>query len=438
MKLCLSLVLLLPALLSAEFCGTPTDPSMSSIRPNLYRGQQEFSVAMLDAIRKATPNENVFFSPYSTYHALLLAYFGATGETEQELTKTLRLSWAPSKEAVRSAYRTEKQARALRAKEMPLEFSSADRLYFDNQVSLASCLDSRLHDEIVQLNIRDNAELTRQQINSWIANVTHDQIKDMLAAGDIDSRTQLVLANAAYFKGQWSSRFNADKTEQMLFYTSSENYSFVPMMKQKGNFLLNPDERLGAHVLQLPYRTSMKETDEDSDISMVIILPPFNTDALERVLAKLNAETLEAALKEASSREIEVSLPKFEFEQRLELVPVSAQTYDKSKYTYIDRHTFQILREMGINQIFDSNASFNDFSTEQSINFGDAKHMAKIKVDEEGSVAAAATVLVSFRSARPIEPTKFECNHPFVFLIYDHKASAILFTGIYRDPKTMK
>ncbi|XP_030559569.1 serine protease inhibitor 88Ea-like isoform X2 [Drosophila novamexicana] len=418
MKLCLSLVLLLPALLSAEFCGTPTDPSMSSIRPNLYRGQQEFSVAMLDAIRKATPNENVFFSPYSTYHALLLAYFGATGETEQELTKTLRLSWAPSKEAVRSAYRTEKQARALRAKEMPLEFSSADRLYFDNQVSLASCLDSRLHDEIVQLNIRDNAELTRQQINSWIANVTHDQIKDMLAAGDIDSRTQLVLANAAYFKGQWSSRFNADKTEQMLFYTSSENYSFVPMMKQKGNFLLNPDERLGAHVLQLPYRTSMKETDEDSDISMVIILPPFNTDALERVLAKLNAETLEAALKEASSREIEVSLPKFEFEQRLELVP--------------------ILREMGINQIFDSNASFNDFSTEQSINFGDAKHMAKIKVDEEGSVAAAATVLVSFRSARPIEPTKFECNHPFVFLIYDHKASAILFTGIYRDPKTMK
>ncbi|KRF78944.1 serine protease inhibitor 88Ea isoform X2 [Drosophila virilis] len=418
MKVCLSLVLLLPALLSAEFCGTPTDPSMSSIRPNLYRGQQEFSVAMLDAIRKATPNENVFFSPYSTYHALLLAYFGATGETEQELTKTLRLSWAPSKEAVRSAYRTEKQARALRAKEMPLEFSSADRLYFDNQVKLASCLDSRLHDEIVQLNIRDNAEQTRQQINSWIANVTHDQIKDMLAAGDIDSRTQLVLANAAYFKGQWSSRFNADKTEQMLFYTSSENYSFVPMMKQKGNFLLNPDERLGAHVLQLPYRTSMKETDEDSDISMVIILPPFNTDALERVLAKLNAETLEAALKEASSREIEVSLPKFEFEQRLELVP--------------------ILREMGINQIFDSNASFNDFSTEQSINFGDAKHMAKIKVDEEGSIAAAATVLVSFRSARPIEPTKFECNHPFVFLIYDHKASAILFTGIYRDPKTMK
>ncbi|EDW14209.1 serine protease inhibitor 88Ea [Drosophila mojavensis] len=419
MKVFLSLMMLVvPALLNAELCGTPTDASMSSLRSDLYRGQQEFSVAMLDAIRKATPNENVFFSPYSTYHALLLAYFGATGESEKELANVLRLNWAPNKEAVRSAYRTEKKLREVRTKEMPLEFASADRLYFDQRIKLADCLDSRLHDEIVQLNIKDNVEETRQQINSWIANVTHDQIKDMIASGDIDSQTQLVLANAAYFKGQWSSRFNADKTQQMPFYTSSEKYSFVPMMKQKGNFLLHPDERLGAHVLQLPYKTSMKEDDENSDISMVIILPAFNNDALEQVLSKLNADTLDASLKEASMREIEVSLPKFEFEQRLELLP--------------------ILGQLGVKQIFGSTASFNDFSTEQQLSFGDAKHMAKIKIDEEGSTAAAATVLVSFRSARPVEPTKFECNHPFVFLIYDHKSSAVLFTGIYRDPKTMK
>lgn len=323
MKLSLSLLLLLPALLSAELCGIKPSGDMGATRPNLYRGQQEFSVAMLDAIRKATPNENVFFSPYSTYHALLLAYFGATGQTERELATALRLSWAPSKETVRSAYRLEKQDRALRAKEMPLEFTSADRLYFDERVQLASCLDARLHDEIVQLNIKDNAEATRLQINNWIANVTHNEIKDMIASGDIDSRTQLVLANAAYFKGQWSSRFSAEKTKQMPFHTSTDKVSFVPMMKQKGIFLLNPDERLGAHVLQLPYRTSHNEDTEDSDISMVIILPPFSNDALEQVLLKLNAETLEASLNEASPREIEVSLPKFEFEQRLELVPVS-------------------------------------------------------------------------------------------------------------------
>lgn len=98
----------------------------------------------------------------------------------------------------------------------------------------------------------------------------------------------------------------------------------------------------------------------------------------------------------------------------------------------------QILRDMGLGQMFDSSATFDDFSAEQKITFNDAKHVAKIKVDEEGTTASAATVLVSFRSARPIEPSKFVCDHPFVFLIYDHHNKAILFTGIYRDPKTMK
>lgn len=93
---------------------------------------------------------------------------------------------------------------------------------------------------------------------------------------------------------------------------------------------------------------------------------------------------------------------------------------------------------MGINSIFDQSADLSGFSVESNLVFGDAKHVAKIKIDEEGSTAAAATVLFSFRSARPVEPTKFECNHPFMFLIYDHTAKAILFTGIYRDPKTQK
>ncbi|ALC47992.1 Spn88Eb [Drosophila busckii] len=421
MKAYLAVLLLLPALISAKFCEDAPNSGMALDKQNnLYRGQQEFSVSMLDAIRKATPNDNVFFSPYSTYHALLLAYFGASHDTESELKSVLRLDDKLSKEAVRSAYRFEKLDRESRAPKMPLIFSSADRLYFDKNVALASCVETRLHEEVVQLNFGEKAEESRQQINAWIANVTHNEIRDMLASGDIDSNTQLVLANAAYFKGQWQSRFKADNTQQMPFYTSSEKVSFVPMMKQKGNFLLNTDERLGAHVLQLPYRTSNAETEypEDAEISMVIILPSVSNDSIERVLSRLNADTLSASLREASMREIEVSLPKFEFEQRLELVP--------------------ILRQMGVNKIFDSGASFNDFTLNQEIVFSDAKHLAKIKVDEEGSTAAAATVLVSFRSARPVEPTKFECNHPFVFLIFDKKSNAVLFTGIYRDPKTMK
>ena len=90
---------------------------------------------------------------------------------------------------------------------------------------------------------------------------------------------------------------------------------------------------------------------------------------------------------------------------------------------------------MGIRELFSAGADLSDFSEQAKLSLGDARHIAKIKVDEEGSTAAATTVLFSFRSSRPIEPTTFVCNHPFLFLIYDQKSEAILFAGIYRDPK---
>lgn len=58
---------------------------------NLYGGQQDFSLALLNAINKLMPKENLFFSPYSTYHALIIAYFMAGGQTETYLRKVLRL-----------------------------------------------------------------------------------------------------------------------------------------------------------------------------------------------------------------------------------------------------------------------------------------------------------------------------------------------------------
>ncbi|XP_037716108.1 serine protease inhibitor 88Ea [Drosophila subpulchrella] len=419
------MVVVLPAIALAGLCDVAPDANLLDQRLNLYKGQQNFAVSMLDAIRQSTPNENVFFSPYSTYHAMLLAYFGSTGETEKELAKVLHLDWADSKEVVRSAFVLEKKNRKERQSNMPLEFSSADRIFFANDLHLTDCAQTRLAEEIRQLDFKNQPEESRKEINDWIAKETHDQIRNMLSADEITPRTRLVLANAAYLKGQWLSQFKTEKTAPMPFYTSPSNFSLVSMMQQKGTFLLNVDEQLRAHVLQLPYRTVFESQekedslpDENSDISMVLILPPFNSNSLEDVLSRLNADSLDESLKQAMPREIEVSLPKFEFEQRLELNP--------------------ILAKMGIKKMFDqSTATFDDLTSE-TISIGDSKHVAKIKVDEEGSTAAAATVLFTYRSARPVEPAKFECNHPFLFVIYDRTSRAILFTGIYRDPKTVK
>jgi serine protease inhibitor len=60
-------------------------------RTNLYRGQLEFTLNLFNAINKAVPDDNIFFSPFSVYHSLLLAYFSAGGETEKSLKHSLQI-----------------------------------------------------------------------------------------------------------------------------------------------------------------------------------------------------------------------------------------------------------------------------------------------------------------------------------------------------------
>lgn len=116
-------------------CLTRNDTTRLSA-DKLYYGQRKFSVSLLDALQKARPNESLFFSPHSTYRALLLAYFGAKGETEKSLKKTLQLDWANSKADVSHAYELEKQARFNRDEHQGVEFKSVDKLYFSKQVEL--------------------------------------------------------------------------------------------------------------------------------------------------------------------------------------------------------------------------------------------------------------------------------------------------------------
>lgn len=70
----------------------------------------------------------------------------------------------------------------------------------------------------------------------------------------------------------------------------------------------------------------------------------------------------------------------------------------------------------------------------EDVHFTDAIHKAKVEVDENGTVAAAATAIFTFRSSRPLDPTRFVANHPFVYFIYDKESQNILFMGVYRVP----
>lgn len=117
------------------------------------------------------------------------------------------------------------------------------------------------------------------------------------------------------------------------------------------------------------------------------------------------------------SYEVEVTLPRFELEREL---PIG-----------------QLLHALGAGELLAPGmADLRGFVAdgEESLHLGDAVHRARIEVTEEGTTAAAATAIFTFRSSRPTEPAIFKANHPFVYLIYNKADNIILFTGVFRSP----
>lgn len=124
--------------LSLSQCLTESDstqPFNKDARNNLYLGEQAFTLNLLKALNNSSPSENIFFSPYSTFHALLLVYFGAKGNTEAELKKVLNLNWANNKFDVMQAFRLEDSLRRRRAVNASVTFRTADKIFLSKETS---------------------------------------------------------------------------------------------------------------------------------------------------------------------------------------------------------------------------------------------------------------------------------------------------------------
>lgn len=61
------------------------------------------------------------------------------------------------------------------------------------------------------------SETRRQEINAWVEEITQNNIKDLIPSGAITPSTVLVLANAAFFKGFWETKFNKQNTYKATF-----------------------------------------------------------------------------------------------------------------------------------------------------------------------------------------------------------------------------
>lgn len=152
------------------------------------------------------------------------------------LQETLQLHWASRKSDVFNGYRFEKNYFEHYNGNGSVDFQSVDRFYFDKSVQLTDCIEDLIVDETRKVDFRNQPVESLKEINQFVNEVTKGNIPELLSPADVTSNTKVVLANAAYFKGSWASKFDAKDTKKEIFYSKPDEMHFVEMMSKNGSF----------------------------------------------------------------------------------------------------------------------------------------------------------------------------------------------------------
>ena len=182
----------------------------------------------------ATNSGNLFFSPYSISTCLAMLYAGASGNTEQQMSQVLGFGTNQQQFAslfgeLQAELEADQQTNAI-------ELNVANALWTQEGFPfLPSFLETATNQYQANVNQADfvtEADAATQAINDWVAQQTQNKIQNIVPPGAIDSSTRLVLANAIYFLGAWTTSFEETNTTTQPFYLSSTTFVEAPLMHQ--------------------------------------------------------------------------------------------------------------------------------------------------------------------------------------------------------------
>ena len=332
-----------------------------------------------------------------------MTYAGARGQTAREMCRVL--GFCPLKFNVHAMFRS--TLGSMNAVQDQYTLALANGIFVDENLSIRlsfrSFLAKYYSAGFKVLDFHGDSEGTAGYINEWVEDRTNDKIKDIVSKEIIDL-ADMALVNAIYFKGQWKCPFNPDITRTAMFQMSSDEEGPVKMMIQTARFRYSLNRRLDCQILELPYC---------GDRLAMYILLPTRTDGLASLERKLTFNSVNSALTKLRRRRLSVAVPVFEMT--------------------VEKKIPNVLKAMGMKLAFTPAADFSGISS--GLFISDVLHKAFIGVDEKGTEAAAATVVLMGRGTQiPPLDQDFAADHPFVFLIRDNKTGSILFLGRFVRP----
>jgi serpin B len=372
--------------------------------PTAVRAGDGFAIAMLQ--RLGQEGGNVVFSPYSIETALSMVDAGAAGSTAGEIDHVLHTSRPTAVAAGLAALNTRLTA-ASRGQDSP-QVHLANGLWVQSGRALrkpfTETLSSVFGASPQVVDFAGAPDAARQQINSWVAARTAHLITNLFPTGTITNQTALVLANAIYLAAHWTDPFMPAQTAPGPFYTGTGPSVQVPFMAQTPVELSYVHGR-GYQAVDLPYL--------HSTLSMLLIMPTPGTLArFEQGLSAGSVTQIDGALRPTR---LDLHVPRFHLALSTGLEP--------------------ILSELGMPVAFSDAADFSGITTQTSLKISAVQHAAYLRVDEQGTVAAAATGIAVEPTAIQVEPApQLTLDHPFLAFLRDSATGAILFVAQVTDP----
>lgn len=337
-----------------------------------------FQISLFNQLNKKNKGKNLTISPLSIFQALSLVTNGANGETQNELLKLLDNKGMEEINEVNFNILSKikdtsslEMVNAIMTKVSPLP--NFIRIGKDNYSS-----------EILPLK-------NVHQINRWCEIKTNGKIKKIVE--ELKDDIFMIILNAVYFKGFWIKQFNKELTKKKIFYNynSEKDTKNIDTMKITSHFSYFQDSNLQA--IRLPFR-------KDS-ISALIILPNKDININEYInILNDDNEYLYTIIDNLKHSKVNLELPKFEIEYKESLK--------------------EILKNMGVNLAFSNKADFSKIRSQNDLMIDEIIHKTYLKVNEEGTEAAAVTMIEIVKNSMDFQPEKIYnmiINRPFIFIL---------------------
>jgi serine protease inhibitor len=378
----------------------------TAVDPAIVAADNSFGLALLNQLSPGTSG-NVAISPLSVAMALQIVYNGAAGTTQTAMADTLALGGLST--ASVNGDNAALQASLLNP-DPAVQVTIANSLWMHLASNPVLPSFTATDQTYYGATLGDLAGAP-DNVNAWVATETNGLIAQILPAeppGYYQS-VLAIIANAIYFKGQWTTPFDPNRTAAGPFTLSDGTQVTAQMMQQVGSYQYLQGTLQGAafQAVRVPYGAGR--------LNMLIVLPAPGT-ALTGFVAGMTAAQLNAWNAQFQSAFGSIALPRF------------AATYSSSLPAALSA------LGMGVAFCTSGQADFSGIATNPPPCISDVEHKTVVEVDESGTVAAGATTVTVTTTAVPATSFSMTMNRPFFYAIEDDATGELLFVGLLMNP----